>query len=109
MPKPKKPMSQRVSARTRREGRRCKVADMYLRCMSHREIAAELKVNHATIGNDLKVIRKEWRTSAVDDIHEQLTLELEKLQLVEKTAWDGWLSSSRITITSHERKESTGR
>jgi predicted transcriptional regulator len=73
--------------------RRQQVAEKYLQGWIQAEIARHLSVSQATVSSDLKAIRREWRDSRIRDFDEAVNLELQKLQLLEREAWQGWQRS----------------
>jgi len=81
-----------------------KVAEMYLRGIYQVDIAKELDVTQATISNDLKAIRKEWRTSRLRNFDAIIEEQLAKIDLLEQTFWDAWNRSkdSAEKITNKE-------
>jgi hypothetical protein len=70
--------------------RRQQVAEKALQGWIQAEIARHLSVSQATVSSDLKAIRRVWRDSQIRDFDEAVQLELQKLQLLERKAWDGW-------------------
>lgn len=85
------------------ERRREVVAQLRLRQLTVREIAAQLpKLNppilnpennepytHTTIINDLKALKAEWRKSAGAAIAEHQAMQLAEIQQLKKAAWGG--------------------
>ncbi len=70
--------------------RRQLVADYYLRARPQATIALELGVSQATVSGDLKAIRKQWRESQIRDFGEAITIELKKIDRLEREAWYAW-------------------
>lgn len=75
--------------------RRQQVAEKYLQGRTQAEIARQLSVSQATVSSDLKAIRRVWRDSQIRDFDEAVELELQKLQLLEREAWEGWQRSQQ--------------
>jgi hypothetical protein len=73
--------------------RRKQVAEMYLRGQTQWQIAHQMGVNQAQISRDLKVIRREWLNSAVQDFDARKAQELAKIDAVEAEAWTAWKRS----------------
>ncbi len=73
--------------------RRRRVAARYLRGDTQAEIAAQENVSQPTISNDLKAIREQWRQAAVRDFNEALSMELARIDEVEREAFSAWLRS----------------
>ncbi|QDU44564.1 hypothetical protein Mal52_30480 [Symmachiella dynata] len=90
--------------------RRQEVAEMYLQGSTQAAIARQLAVSQATVSNDLKAIRQDWKESGIRDFEEAVGQELHKLQLLEREAWDGWrrsqlsLETTRVTQTGSDKK-----
>jgi hypothetical protein len=69
------------------------VADLYLQSWTQMAIAQELGMAQATVCTDLKKIRKEWRESRIRDFDEAVARELEKIDRLEREAWEAWKRS----------------
>ncbi len=82
------------------ELRRTQVADLYLKKWKQAAIAHELGVSQATISNDLKAIRKEWKESRLCKTDEAIMEEVKSLEVVEREAWDGWQRSQKPAETT---------
>lgn len=84
------------------------IAEWYLKGYSCRAIALKLSekvgienyLSYRTVSSEIKKLLKEWQTDRIDDINHQKTLELEKLNKLERTYWDAWEKS----IEDYERK-----
>ncbi len=70
-----------------RAARRAKVADLYLKCFSQRQIALELGISQATVCRDLLAVQDEWVKSAMLDFDKRKAMELAKIDRVEREAW----------------------
>src|SRR5690242_11244148 len=75
--------------------RRKQVAELYLQGWSQPAIAHQLDVSQPTICADLKAIRQDWRDSAIRDFDALRDLELQKLDLIEREAWEAWKRSQK--------------
>lgn len=75
--------------------RRQKVAALYVRHYSLREIEAEVGVDHATVGRDLAALREEWLASSLMDFNARKAEELSRLDQLERVAWSAWERSCR--------------
>jgi hypothetical protein len=73
--------------------RRKQVAEMYLRGQTQWEIARQVGVNQAQVSRDLKVLRREWLGSALQDYDARKAQELAKIDQVEQEAWAAWKRS----------------
>ena len=71
------------------EYRRMRVGELSLKGWTQVAIARELGVSQATISSDIKAIRKEWRESRIRNLDEVLEEVLQKLDVVEREAWEG--------------------
>lgn len=96
-------MSQKKKMTVNIEDRRRTVARLYLRGIHQADIASELSVSQATISNDLKAIRTEWRGDRVSNIEELTNQELSKIAELERTYWDGWQRSVGEVVTVTEK------
>jgi DNA-binding transcriptional regulator LsrR (DeoR family) len=86
--------------------RRVKVAELYLHQKTQSEIAQIVGVNQGTVSTDLKAIQKQWRESAIVDLNEAKRRELERIDQVERAAWDSYERSLNPVIVMIERSES---
>lgn len=87
---------------TRARQRREHIASLYLQGRSQASIAKELQVTQQQISYDLKQLHKAWQASALVDIHARKAIELQKIDAIERAAWEGWERSippREITIT----------
>jgi hypothetical protein len=75
--------------------RRKQVADLYVQGWSQTAIAEHVGISQATVCDDLKRIRAEWRQSMVRDFDEARSKELAKLDRIEREAWAAWERSQK--------------
>ena len=75
--------------------RRQQVADLYLKGWAQASIAEQLRVAQSTISNDLKRIQQQWRASTIRDFDSQVTVELQKIDRLEREAWAAWERSQK--------------
>lgn len=80
--------------------RRRQVAERCLEGWTQREIAEHLGVAQASICQDLKQIRAQWRASAVRDFEAARALELAKLDHLERAAWAAFERSQKPLQTA---------
>lgn len=73
--------------------RRRRVADLYVQGVSQTDIAIRLGVNQGTISRDLQAVEKEWAEQRVADIDQAKRLQLEKIDRMEREAWNAWEKS----------------
>lgn len=95
-----------------RSADRAAIAQMWLRCMTQAEIAAQSAegklpsrqtLTQQTISNEIKAIEREWKTHALTDFDQAKRREYEKLNLVERDAWQGW-ERSKADLKSKKRR-----
>lgn len=87
---------------TRRQER---VADLYLQGFTQKQIAVRLVVHQSTISRDLAHVRAEWKASRIRDFDELQTIEIEKIDRVEREAWAAW---ERSKLDLRKRSKTTG-
>jgi predicted transcriptional regulator len=75
--------------------RRMQVAELYLKGLSQPAIAEQLGVSQPTVSGDLKAIQQQWRASDIRNFEERRAMELQKIDLVEREAWDAWERSKK--------------
>src|SRR5690606_26388391 len=84
------------------------IAEMYLKGYSCRAIAFHLcnsvnddkYLSFKSVSNEINKLLKEWHDDRIEDIHKQKTIELEKLNKLERTYWMAWEKS----IEDYEKK-----
>jgi hypothetical protein len=89
--------------------RRQRVSDLYLQGRPLHAISDELHVPMTTLWRDLKAIQKDWRDSAVRNFDQQVEEELQKLELVEREAWEAWERSKKPAQEASARDHEPGR
>ncbi|HEX4055485.1 MAG TPA: hypothetical protein VHX86_14570 [Tepidisphaeraceae bacterium] len=77
------------------EQRRQQVAELYVQGHTQASIATRLAIKQPTVCEDLKRIRQQWRVSTVRDFDAACDLELQKLDRVEREAWDAYERSQK--------------
>ncbi len=80
--------------------RRTQAAVLYAKKWKQAAIARELGVSQATISNDLKAIRKEWKESRICNYNEATMEEVKSLEVVEREAWEAWQRSQKPAVTT---------
>jgi len=98
-------MPPRTTVKLKRAQRRVQVAELHLKGWTHRQIAARLGIDSATIRHDLAHLRRDWQTSAIGDFHQAQQQELARLAQVEREAWSAWDDSKRDLVTTKVSKE----
>lgn len=86
------------------DARRQQVAELYLKGWSQLEIARHLEVVQATISGDVQTLLQNWRESALCDTDALLATELQKLDRLEREAWEAWSRSQK----PHQSAEMVG-
>lgn len=90
------------------ERRREQVSAMVLAGVTYRQIAAELDVSLATIAGDVSELRDAWRERYTADYHEHASIELAKLEAVERRLWrliaEGRLGAMQTWIKLSRRR-----
>ncbi len=88
-------MGNRFNRRFAVEKRRRQVVELYLQGTGQGAIAEQLRISQSTVSDDLKAVRKQWRDSAIRDFDELRSIELEKIDLIEREAWAAWKRSQK--------------
>lgn len=89
--------------------RRQRVSDLYLQGRPLHAISDDLQVPMTTLWRDLKAIQKDWRSSAIRNFDQQVEQELQKLDLVEREAWESWERSKKPAQEASARDHEPGR
>jgi hypothetical protein len=81
-------------------------AALYLRGLTHYEIAQRLNVSRQQIGYDLKVLQRRWQESALADFNAKKAAELARVDELERTYWEAWARSCQSReVTTQERTQ----
>ncbi len=83
--------------------RRKEVAQLYLKGWFQADIAEKYGVSRQAVTQDLQVIYRMWRQSAVRDFDQLKERELIKIDNLERTYWEAWEESK--TTFEKERKK----
>jgi hypothetical protein len=87
------------------------ITELYTKGRSYREIAFEVNQRHGrsityqTVSNEIKKLLKEWKESREDIIDHQKYIELEKIDRLERTYWDGYEKSCQPVKKSSTKKK----
>ena len=84
--------SRRSLAKARR---RQQVVSLYLQGWSQAAIAEHLQIAQWTVSRDLKHVYAEWRESTIRDFDTLQTIEVQKLDRLEREAWAAWDRSQK--------------
>jgi len=80
------------------------IAALYLRGKTQASIAAELGLSIATISRDIKVIHADWLKETRQDFDALKARELEKINEVEREAWESWRQSKEEKVITATKK-----
>jgi len=86
------------------------IAELFTKGKSFREIAAEVNqlhgrnITHVTIFNDVKDLLNDWKKDRDKLIDYHKTIELEKINRLEKTYWEAWEKSIQGVKKSEVKK-----
>jgi len=74
---------------------RAAIAQMWLRCMTQAEIAEQklpsgAKLTQQMVSVEVRAIEREWKTHTITDFDQAKRREYEKMNQVERDAWQGW-------------------
>ena len=83
-------MAQRKSKPTEMGERQERVAKFYLRGWTQTKIARNIGCSVATVCRALEAVRKEWQASRIRDFDELISIELAKIDHLERVAWAAW-------------------
>src|SRR5260370_19490486 len=79
-------------------------AALYLRGLTHNEIAQRLHVSRQQVGYDLKVLQRRWQESALADFNAKKAAELARVDELERTYWEAWERSCQAReVTTQEK------
>jgi len=88
--------------------RRLQITELYLKGLSQTEIATKVGVKQPQVSHDLKILSKEWKESALMNIHEAKSLELAKINYLECQYWDAWEESKKVEQQTTKRMSKNG-
>jgi hypothetical protein len=98
--------SRKYRAKISREVLLEELAKMYLRGYTPVELSIHFKVSTGQIYSDLKMLRERWKENATELISEHKNKELERIDRIEKEAWDQWERSKLERAERISRKRS---
>src|SRR5262245_42719987 len=73
--------------------RRETIATLYLQGVYQSVIARQLGVTQQQISYDLKALRRQWQASALRNFDAAKSLEIAKIDEIERVAWEAWARS----------------
>ena len=91
---------------------RREVTSLYLRGKTQMEIARLLGLSRQQIGYDLKVIQGQWRQATAIDLDAAKMMELSRIDVLERVAWEAWERSQEdkeTTLTKQVEGNDEGR
>lgn len=92
--------------------RRQHVAHLYIQGAYQADIARQLGVTQQQISKDLRTLQAQWRGSALRDFDEAKGLELQRIDAIEREAWQAWERSKQpreVTLTEQSEGEKVSR
>ena len=91
----------------RRASDQSKLAELYLHGVSTADMAMRLGLTRRTVQAELSAIRKVWRTRTHLDFQSALFQQLDRIDLIEKYAYEGW-ERSLIPQTTQTKQATSG-
>lgn len=79
------------------------VSDMYLKGLKQWEISKELKISPASVSRAVILLQHEWRTERIENINELKVRELERVDVLERSYWEAWVSSKKDKVRKNTR------
>lgn len=86
---------------------RVTIAEKYLQGWSQQRIGQEMGLTQQVVSEELKVIRKRWLESSIRDFDEAKSIELAKIDLLEREAWEAWQNSKKPKLTKTTKQGTT--
>ena len=102
---PGRPAGSATRPTEQRASDQAKLAELYLHGISTADMAMRLGLTRRTVQAELSAIRKECRTRTHLDFQSALFQQLDRIDLIEKYAYDGWERS--LAQVSVETKQAT--
>ena len=93
-------MARNNRERVKIEHRRSRVINLYLKGWTQVDIALELSVSQATVSNDIKACRQEWKEQRIRDTDAVIDEESRRLLMVLREALSGWEASKQPVETT---------
>jgi hypothetical protein len=84
------------------------MAALYLRGLTHYEIAQRLNVSRQQVGYDLKVLQRRWQESALADFNGKKAAELARIDELERSYWEAWERSCQAREVTTQEKIQAG-
>lgn len=100
MPSPYVPSTRPPGVKRSKQQRlddRAKIADLRLRGYHYGDIARAVGCSSKLVQSEMRVLEKQWREEASEDIAAIKARELHKLDKLEAEAWQAWERSKRST------------
>ena len=108
--RPGRPAGSATRPTEQRASDQAKLAELYLHGFSTGDMAVRLGLTRRTVQSELSAIRKEWRTRTHLDFQSALFQQLDRIDLIEKHAYEGWERSliPQTTQTKQATSASSG-
>lgn len=90
----------KTRSKIQRESDRARIAELRLKHWTQQEIANFLEIDVSTVCRDLKSIEQQWKESALRDFDLDRSMELDRINLLEKEYWAAWQRSCEQKETS---------
>lgn len=96
-------------SKIQRERDRLTIAELYLKGWSQQRIADLLELDKSNICRELKKIKEQWKSQAIEDHNLYVQQELRRLAMLEAEYWAGWETSQQSKEISLNERLATGR
>jgi hypothetical protein len=91
------------------ESRRSQVAELFLRGVRRQgELARRVGVERSTVSRDLKALNARWKEAALRDLDAAKGQELERIDQLEREAWEAWDKSKQAHETTTTEQTTGG-
>jgi Homeodomain-like domain len=88
--------------------RRAQVATLYLQGKYQTEIATLVGCSQRQVSHDLSILQRQWLQSSLVDLDKRKAIELQRLDELERHAWEGWERSKSDKEVSMQETNSKG-
>lgn len=115
MPKPRRPVKENLSkfapkrSEAEKENDRAKIAHWYLKGETQQAISEKLTISRSQVSQDLLLIQRRWKESAIRDFDDHKAEQLARLDVVEREYWAAWELSKRTKQRVTRKLVRTGR
>ena len=106
--RPGRPAGSATRPTEQRASDQAKLAELYLHGFSTADMAVRLGLTRRTVQAELSAIRKGWRTRTHLDFQSALFQQLDRIDLIEKYAYDGWERSlGQVSVETRQATASS--